>query len=292
MISPSWSDYGTYDESAYPDLWDGVVGYWAPCLGPTGLRLHDVSRGNNWGTLTSMDAATDWTVSSGQYSLDFDGSSDHVLLSHLPYTKYANGTIAAWVKSSSDINQTVFAVGNSADSNVLWQFGYGGSPTGTLTNELLWVLLRGFSGATLATVGYTTATRTELIDGNWHHIAVTGNGSSFSLYLDGVSKTLSVSNQYAQSNNGLWFSSIGVIDFAALAAARIGGTVYQYANGNQDDIGLWSRALSASEIWQLYQLGRGGMLQRRSRRRAYLFMPGVNIPILTARNSIIGGGTI
>ena len=44
MTRPSFQDYGTYDESAYPELWDGVVGYWAPCLGPTGTRLFDVSR--------------------------------------------------------------------------------------------------------------------------------------------------------------------------------------------------------------------------------------------------------
>ncbi|MGV2337667.1 MAG UNVERIFIED_CONTAM: hypothetical protein LVR18_27485 [Planctomycetaceae bacterium] len=39
MTKPSLSDYGTHDESAYPELWDGVVGAWAPCLGPTGNIL-------------------------------------------------------------------------------------------------------------------------------------------------------------------------------------------------------------------------------------------------------------
>ncbi|MFZ9091603.1 MAG: hypothetical protein ACO3FE_16115, partial [Planctomycetaceae bacterium] len=74
MTKPSFEDYGTYDDSAHSDLWDGVVGYWAPCLGPTGTRLHDVSRGNSWGTLTNMDAATEWVIDGGQYALDFDGA--------------------------------------------------------------------------------------------------------------------------------------------------------------------------------------------------------------------------
>ena len=62
----SWQHYGTYDESAHPDLWNGVVGYWAPCLGPTGLRLHDVSRWNAWGTLTT--GAASWVVESGVFA--------------------------------------------------------------------------------------------------------------------------------------------------------------------------------------------------------------------------------
>ncbi len=39
MSRPSWQDFGTHDESAYPELWDGVVGAWCPSLGQTGLRL-------------------------------------------------------------------------------------------------------------------------------------------------------------------------------------------------------------------------------------------------------------
>ena len=70
MTKPSWQDFATHDESAFPELWDGVVGAWAPCLGPTGLRLHDHSRRSNWGTLTNMDNATDWVVNDGQYALD------------------------------------------------------------------------------------------------------------------------------------------------------------------------------------------------------------------------------
>ena len=80
----SWQDYGTHDESAYPELWSGCVGAWAPCLGPTGTRLHDLSRYRNWGTLTNMDAATDWVVSGGRYALDFDGSNDYVSAGNMP----------------------------------------------------------------------------------------------------------------------------------------------------------------------------------------------------------------
>ena len=78
MTRPSLSDYGTYDESTVPRLWDGVIGAWCPSLGPTGSRFHDFSRYGNWGTLTNMDPPTDWVVDGGQYSLDFDNTNDYV----------------------------------------------------------------------------------------------------------------------------------------------------------------------------------------------------------------------
>lgn len=78
MIFPSYADYATHDESQFPELWSGCVGAWAPCLGASGTRLFDLSGRQNWGTLTNMDAATDWVVSGGQMALDFDGINDRV----------------------------------------------------------------------------------------------------------------------------------------------------------------------------------------------------------------------
>ena len=92
MTRPSWQDFGTHDESAHPQLWDGVVGAWCPSLGPTGLRLHDHSRRNNWGTLTNMDPPTDWVIDGGQYAVDFDGAG-------VPRRDHSNGQ---WQPCDSD----------------------------------------------------------------------------------------------------------------------------------------------------------------------------------------------
>ena len=54
MTRPSWQDYATYDESAYPNLWDGVVGAWCPFLGPTGNRQHDLSWSRVWQDAVSL----------------------------------------------------------------------------------------------------------------------------------------------------------------------------------------------------------------------------------------------
>ena len=51
-------------QSAHPNPWDGLVGAWMPSLGVTGETLRDVSGNGNDGTLTDMDAASDWVATS------------------------------------------------------------------------------------------------------------------------------------------------------------------------------------------------------------------------------------
>ena len=67
-------------ESENPKLWDGLVGAWMPSLGVTGETLRDVSGNGNHGTLTNMDAASDWVATSKGLALDFDGSGDDILI--------------------------------------------------------------------------------------------------------------------------------------------------------------------------------------------------------------------
>jgi len=65
-------------QSAHPNLWDGLVGAWMPSLDVTGETLRDVSGNGNHGTLTNMDAASDWVATSKGLALDFDGVNDYV----------------------------------------------------------------------------------------------------------------------------------------------------------------------------------------------------------------------
>jgi hypothetical protein len=88
MSSPvSWEDYATGPSECAPEwswAWEGLVGLWAPALGPTGNALFDLSGRNNHGTLTNMDPATDWVGSPYGGALDFDGIDDHILVPSSP----------------------------------------------------------------------------------------------------------------------------------------------------------------------------------------------------------------
>ena len=68
----------------YPSLWRGCVGAWAPCLGPSGLVLRDWSGAANHGTLTNMEADSDWVTASGRWGLDFDGVNDRIGVARQP----------------------------------------------------------------------------------------------------------------------------------------------------------------------------------------------------------------
>ena len=171
-MRPSWQHYGTYDESAYPELWGGVVGYWAPCLGPSGTRLHDVSRFNNWGTLTNMDAATDWVVDGGQYALDFDGSNDYV---DARQTLTGAFTISMWAnRRTAGTDNLRILWGNLADADT---YAAAIAPTTVITQSDNNGSLKTFSGFSFS-------------NSVWFHVVVSRDpANGVRVWKDGIEST-------------------------------------------------------------------------------------------------------
>ena len=243
MIRPSLSDYGTYDESIVPRLWDGVIGAWCPSLGPTGSRLHDFSRFGNWGTLTNMDPPTDWVVDGGQYALDFDGVNDYVdarvtLTGAFTFGLWANRRTAGADNSRvlwgnlTDVDTYVAAVTTTA---VLTQSDNGGTS-------------KAFSGFT-----FTNSV--------WFHIAISRDSANgVRVWKDGVestSGTQTIAGTYTLQCLGRYADAAGA------------NAPYQW-DGLISDAMVWSKPLTHNEIRELYLLGRGGMFQRRQVRRGYV----------------------
>jgi hypothetical protein len=266
MTSPSWQDFATFDESAYPELWDGVVGAWAPCLGPTGLRLHDHSRRSNWGTLTNMDAATDWILSGGQYAMDFDGTDDTVSHNDLSMTG-AFGVSLWFLKRTNGINNARIFWGNVTDGDT-----YVGNVTLTTINTQ--------SDAAGQQKNYTFS----LANNQWYHFALSRDASNgVRLYLNGVESTSGVQ------------TVTGTYTLNRIGQYASGGGVYApyIWDGLLDDMTVYNRLLSANEIRRLYLLGRGGIYERRRRtlRRVAVEQAAAFKAYWARRqNQIIGGG--
>jgi hypothetical protein len=264
-MRPDWGYYGTYDESAHPDLWNGVVGYWAPCLGQTGLRLHDVSRYNNWGTLTNMDAATDWVVDGGQYTLDFDGSNDFVNTGASGGARLVGPplSVSAWV-NGRQLNQSFQGI-VSRDQGAPFAFS-----------------LRCDSGRVdLITDNATLSSATNLSANAWFHVAVVLGVSLRQIYINGKSSASSTAAYTITANADSLY--IGA-DYNAGSASRLW-------NGLISDVVIWHRVLTANDVRRHYELGRGGMLERRRRRRVYTEQAGFRAHYATQRNAqLIGGG--
>jgi hypothetical protein len=101
-----------------------------------------------------------------------------------------------------------------------------------------------------------------ITDTEWHHVAITatGNGNSAAIYVDGLASSVTVAtnlNALATGNATRLFN-LG-------SGPATSGFILPFG-GQLDDIRLYNRALTAGEVRQLYQVGRGNMPLRRRRR--------------------------
>ena len=227
----------------------GEVLWWCPSLDTAGngtTTLTDLSSSGYNGTLTNMDAATDWvadTGSGGVRALDFDGSNDYVTGLSTAVQSLSVASVSFWVKTTTEARLGFSIYEQNGINNGLF-IGLGQNISGAFTNELI-TFVRVVSGTATNQVAYTTATRTEVFDGNWHHVCMIFN-SAYTLYLDGTSKSLSFSG----SDNGAFSSGITGLNRVTIAARDVSASRVPLL-GRMDDVRVFDRAISASEITAL-----------------------------------------
>ncbi len=164
-------------ESAHCELWDGLVGLWAPLLGPAGLTLFDWSRLGDHGALTNMDSGSDWITSPRGYALNFDGSNDRVEVDKQYALSNSDAFTVVWSSRcliSSPTAEGVFSV-------------YG-------TDGRLWAYHWDRDGINGMTVFYSSplvkaGTDGSITQSDWHDYAATWDGTNLTLYLDGQAQT-------------------------------------------------------------------------------------------------------
>ena len=241
------------NEPLYPNLFKGLVGYWSPSAGPTGNRLRDLSGYNNHGTLTNMDAGTDWVVSGGKYALDFDVTNDYVDIGTRQYlSSGAPATVAWWERVTS------------SGAGYVSRFRLA---TGTRDLAVLRTDIPGYFGISTFNVSlaackqFTGAPSTVNSVGIWRHFSLimragpdATSDANWSLVVDGVQydATAALNGNLANGNNRIGWDG-----------ADAG------ANCQIAEFAIFNRALGVNECRRLYQLGRGGML--RSRRQSQKF---------------------
>jgi len=253
----------------------GVVGYWCPMLATTGLRLYDRSGRGNSGTLTGMDAASDWVTSKVRNTagrvLDFDGVNDLVTVPQarfqLPFS------VSVWFLSRSATTvQNLFGLGSSTTANPLFQILL----RGDLAGDPIQAAMRGQTVTT-----NTAATISSYTTNRWHHVvAVFLDASYRQIWLDGIEGVADTTNY----------------DIASLNLATIGAqrrtTTGQYLNGQIAECAQWNRSTTASEIRTLYRIGPGWLGKRASRAVGYSeqFAAGFKAYWARRQSQLIGGG--
>jgi hypothetical protein len=225
--------------SRYASLRQGLVGAWCPSVQRcgSGFTLPDLSGYGNNGSLVNMDPGTDCVASGGKLALDFDGVNDYVATSSsvnsLPFT------ISFWA-----INNTtgvLFSILSQAVNQ--WDGWYGGIGFLTAVN------FNSFGSIVTNSLSNSAVWQ--------HHCYVVLDNVNAVYYVNGIPTTGTLNRT---PSRGFYRFAIGC-SYRAVDRDN-------FANGQIDDIRQYTRALTPSEIQQLYTGGRGvGLIPERIKHR-------------------------
>lgn len=206
------------------------IAWWCPSLDSSGngtTTLNDLA-GSYDGTLTDMDAATDWvadTANGGVRALDFDGSNDFV---SVPYSMVPTGaadkSLSLWFKTSGSV------------STRQWLF-YAGTDAffGRFAVELEGSAVAFNNGN--SSVYHSASISAE----TWYHVVIVyDGGNSVDLWVNGDKETYSIPGASSLSTGTTTTTRLGSLD---------GGTFN--LQGRMDDVRVFDRALTNDEVSHL-----------------------------------------
>lgn len=207
---------------------DGLIGYWTFDEG-SGTAAGD-SAGSNTGTLTNGSAwATGASAKIGSGALQFDGVDDYVDASHISQLESGDMTFSFWVNFNS-LSGMQWLVRQWTST--------GNGPTLFMNGNDLNFEIGSYAGKLIVPNAFTSTNR-------WYHMVATAQGTTFSVYINGV----------LTQGSGTRVESNSTEHFRIGGPAESGIGVF---NGSIDDVRVYNRVLSATEITQLYNLGSGG----------------------------------
>gem|GEM_PF-2585050 len=223
----------------------GMIGWW-----PGDGDAHDIGRCND-GALQNGATFAPGMV---QQAFSFDGINDFVKIPRASYYDVGNAaTIDFWMKANSDNPMNACCQGlvttgwynveisGGYDPRVGVNFGVGTTTEG--------------GGISIAHTSDANGGG-AVVSHDWHHIAGTYDGAKLQLYVDGQpwgNPTFHSGTIAPMPADG--FISIGSEDGVTHCQPCIGT---RYFNGLIDEVEIFNRALSASEINAIYNAGSAG----------------------------------
>lgn len=234
----------------YPELWKGCVGAWCPLLGPTGTFLRDWSGFHNDANLQAMTASNAWKIWDGAYTFS-PGSITNARF-NIPHvggnSLDLSGntiTLCGWLYQISSVNYP-YTIHKSNSGQLSWLLGIN---NGNMVRFLI-------NGVEANVSGVVT-------NGKWHHHAGVYDGTTMKIYVNGkLVKSISKTGNLILNNDPV---RIGSLVWA-------GGPAY---NGYLDDIRVYNRALSPSELVTLAK--RRGIAYEPKPKRKYYFFPALPV---------------
>lgn len=193
------------------------------------------------------------TSFSNTLSLNFDGTNDSLTTNYSP-TASSAFSVSMWTKSS-----------NTTQSMAYFSNGTGaGTPGGfqlitpSTTKNFYVLVSNGSSNYTNSTFGATGGSL-DIRDGEWHHLALTINGTAIKLYLDGGDAAI---NTGSPTNNqgSPYATATSTVSYTGNTGnvyhlGKNGAYPAYYWNGLQDEIAFFKTELSGANISAIYNSG-------------------------------------
>ena len=162
-------------------------------------------------------------------SIGFDGVDQYVDLGTSSTLNPANITIAMWVKPAALTSWDYLFTRGQADYNEAYRFELGAT-------NLFCNFGNGSSNDSISKAH-------GMSNGTWYHVALTYDGATATLFVDGAS---------------IGTESISIVMEQATRTTTIGQPLTgagDYFEGQIDSVGLWSSALTAGQILEIYNGG-------------------------------------
>lgn len=201
----------------------GLVGFW-PADGDY-LDYAGTNNGTPLGNVTFISGVV------GQ-AFSFDGSGDGVSLGNPSALRLQTFTIEAWIKRSS----AVFTSFDNQPYANIFSWGGGGYSLGLQSDGRLYL-----SQVEVGSVGMPYL----VTDTTWHQVAVTKSGSVVNFYVDGVAY------RAPAYDPGFTFAT-------SLVIGAEGGPLAACFYGAIDEVAVYNRALTTTEIQSIYNAGAAG----------------------------------
>jgi hypothetical protein len=191
---------------------------------------------------TNNGATTGVTGKVGSYAWDFDGTNDYVELtsSTSNWNFLHNGgshSYSYWIKLGNTGGIPEYLL-----FDISWSGDIGIAMTVNSSDQIQYSIYRGASGTWVVSGASSTS-----LDTNWHHVAITYDGSNARIYIDGsLDSTIAKTANAPSSSNSTYSLKIGAT-----------ADITSFADVSLDELAIFNRVLTADEISALYNGGTG-----------------------------------
>ena len=215
-------------------LQNGLVGYWPFCG-----NANDASGNNNNGTVNGATLTSD-RFGNANSAYSFDGLNDNISLNNsILGQSNSSYSIDLWIQIEAYPTSTNFELINNRNGNSC-SYNYR-----LYINSLGKLFFQKFSESPWSVESIIS--NSSLLLSSWNHIVLiyNTNNNTMSIYLN--------NNFQGTINSSIWNSLLNPTNIGFLGGCNLPNDNFYL--GKIDDISIYNRALTATEIQQLYTLG-------------------------------------